>query len=102
LGMADTTYIFPPAKFDRLVSSWQRQSDGSLKENPRSVPEPPKAYNGGGGLYSTVGDYTRFMQMILRHGAGPGRERILQEKTVDMMTTNQIGNLSAGKMRSLQ
>jgi methyl acetate hydrolase len=102
LGMKDTSYILPPEKFDRLVSTYQRQSDGSLKENPRRQPAPPKFFIGGGGLYSTVGDYTRFMQMILRRGRGEGKQQILQPKTVEMMAANQIGELSAGKMKSFR
>lgn len=102
LGMKDTSYILPPEKFDRLVSAWRRGSDGSLAQDPRKQPDPPKSFNGGGGLYSTVGDYTRFMQMILRRGRGSGGERILEAKTVDLMATNQIGRLSAGKMKSFR
>jgi methyl acetate hydrolase len=102
LGMTDTSYILRPEKFDRLVSTYQRQSDGSLKENPRTQPAVPKTFNGGGGLYSTAGDYVRFMQMILRHGRGAGKEQILQAKTVEMMSTNQIGKLGAGKMKSFR
>ena len=100
LGMTDTSFILPEAKFDRLVSTYQRQSDGSLKENPRSMPKPPTAFNGGGGLYSTAGDYVRFMQMILRRGKGSDKQPILQAKTVDLMSSNQIGELSAGKLKS--
>jgi len=102
LGMKDTSYILPPEKFDRLVSTWQRQRDGSLAQDPRKQPDPPKSFNGGGGLYSTVGDYTRFMQMILRRGRGASSEQILQTKTVETMATNQIGGLSAGKMKSFR
>jgi CubicO group peptidase (beta-lactamase class C family) len=102
LGMKDTGFTFPAAKFDRLVNGYRRQSDGSLKENPRTLPEPPKFFNGGGGLYSTAGDYVRFMQMILRRGRTSGGEQILRAKTVDMMSANQIGPLSAGKLKSTQ
>lgn len=102
LGMTDTSYILDPRNFDRLVSNYQRQPDGSLKEVLRQQPAPPKSFNGGGGLYSTAGDYTRFMQMILRRGRGPNNHQILQEKTVAMMATNQIGELSAGKMKSFR
>jgi CubicO group peptidase (beta-lactamase class C family) len=102
LGMKDTSFILPPEKFDRLVSAWRRQSDGSLAQDPRKQPAPPKSFNGGGGLYSTVGDYTRFMQMILRRGRGAGGERTLEANTVKTMATNQIGGLSAGKMKSFQ
>jgi CubicO group peptidase (beta-lactamase class C family) len=100
LGMHDTSFLLPAAKFDRLVGEYRRQDNGSLKEDPRNLPKPPKAFNGGGGLYSTAGDYVRFMQMILRRGSGPSGEQILQPKTVDMMATNQIGELSAGKLKT--
>jgi len=88
------------AKFDRLVAESDRQPDGKLKENPRKQPAPPKAFNGGGGLYSTAPDYVRFMQMILRRGRGGDGAVILQPKTVDMMATIQTGDLSAGKLKT--
>ena len=62
LGMHDTSFLLPAAKFDRLVAESDRQPDGTLKENARTQPQPPKAFNGGGGLYSTAPDYVRFMQ----------------------------------------
>lgn len=102
LGMRDTSFIVQASKFDRLVSEYQRQEDGTLKENPRALPSPPKVDNGGGGLYSTAPDYVRFMQMILRSGKGPNGEQILQPKTVHMMATNQIGKLSAGKLKTVR
>jgi methyl acetate hydrolase len=100
LGMHDTGFLLPAAKFDRLVAESDRQPDGKLKENPRKQPAPPKAFNGGGGLYSTAPDYVRFMQMILRRGEGADRAVILQPKTVDMMATIQTGDLSAGKLKT--
>jgi methyl acetate hydrolase len=102
LGMQDTSFIVPAEKFDRLVSTWRRQSDGSLKEDPRNLPAPPKFFNGGGGLSSTAGDYVRFMQMILRHGQGPGKEPLLRPKTVETMATNQIGELGAGRLKTFR
>jgi methyl acetate hydrolase len=102
LGMKDTTFVFPAEKFDRLAGSSRRQPDGSLKEDPRNMPVPPKAFNGGGGLFSTAPDYVLFMQMILKHGRGPNNAQILQPKTVAMMTTNQIGDLSAGKLKTFR
>ena len=102
LGMKDTTFIFPADKFDRLVSSSRRQADGLLKEDARAMPVPPKEYNGGGGLFSTAPDYVLFMQMILRHGKGTNGAQILQPKTVAMMTTNQIGDVSAGKLKTFR
>jgi methyl acetate hydrolase len=100
LGMKDTTFVFPAEKFDRLVSNYHRQSDGSWKEDPRTMPTPPKVFNGGGGLFSTAPDYSRFAQMILRKGRGSGGEQILAAKTVEMMSANQIGPVNVHKMTS--
>jgi CubicO group peptidase (beta-lactamase class C family) len=102
LGMRDTGYVVPAEKFDRLVAGYQRQSDGSLKQNPRVLPPRPQSINGGGGLYSTAGDYVRFMQMILRRGRGPGKDAVLQPGTVDLMASNQTASISAGKMMTFQ
>ena len=98
LGMVDTSYIVKPEKFDRVVANHTREAGGALKEQERKMPTPPRRYAGGGGLWSTVGDYTRFMQMILNKGVGPGGQRVLSEKSVKLMSANQTGDLQAGKM----
>jgi len=100
LGMRDTSFLMPADKFDRMVTRYDRQPDGSLQQEPRALPAAPAAFNGGGGLYSTAGDYVKFMQMILRRGQGDGGARILQPKTVGSMTSNQIGPLGAGKLKT--
>jgi CubicO group peptidase (beta-lactamase class C family) len=102
LAMHDTSYIFPKAKFDRLVAAYQREANGDLTPGERQLPSPPASFNGDGGLYSTAADYVRFMQMILNRGEGPNGARILRRQTVESMLRNQIGGLSAGKMRSFQ
>ena len=102
LGMKDTSFILPAEKFDRLVSRHQRQPSGSLQQDPRTPPEPPVAFNGGGGLFSTAGDYVRFMQMILRRGLGDKNQQILRPDTVEEMSSNQIGKLTAGRLKSFQ
>ncbi|MGO9256054.1 MAG: serine hydrolase domain-containing protein [Bryobacteraceae bacterium] len=100
LEMQDTSYLVPASKFDRLVTGYSRQADGSLMQNPRVPPAAPKEFNGGGGLYSTTGDYVTFMQMILGKGLGNNGARILDPKTVASMKINQIGAATAGKMKS--
>jgi methyl acetate hydrolase len=102
LGMKDTLFSVPEEKYSRLVSRYRRQPDGSLKEDRRERPTPPKEFNGGGGLYSTAVDYVRFMQMILRRGRGNGKDRILRASTVGIMSRNQIGGLSAGKLKTVR
>jgi methyl acetate hydrolase len=103
LGMKDTSFILAPEKFDRLVSTYARQADGTLRENPRRQPVPPKEFNGGGGLFSTCGDYLKFTQMILRHGTRSGsssRGEILTAKSVALMSSNQIGSVRAGILKT--
>ena len=100
LAMRDTSYIFPEAKFDRLVGSYQREASGVLKPNDRRLPSRPTSFNGDGGLFSTAADYVRFMQMVLNRGEGADGTPILKRKTVESMLRNQIGDLTAGKMRS--
>ena len=100
LDMKDTVYVLSAEKVSRAISQYARQKDGLLKQLPRKPPAPPKAFYGGSGLHSTVRDYTRFMQMILRQGLGAGKEPILQPASVAGMATNQIGKISAGKCRN--
>jgi CubicO group peptidase (beta-lactamase class C family) len=100
LGMQDTSFACKAEKFGHLVSTYRRQADGSLKEDPRKLPPAPGSFNGGGGLFSTCTDYVKFMQMILRRGEGPHGARILEAATVGMMSSNQIGDLGAGRLKT--
>jgi methyl acetate hydrolase len=65
-----------------------------LQEQPRapipSTPTPP--FRGDGGLYSTVEDYGKFMQMLL-NGGHLGSAKILTENSVKMMGENNIGSI---------
>lgn len=100
LGMKDTSFLVAPEKFDRLVSTYRRQPDGKLKEDPRTQPAVPAEFNGGGGLYSTAADYIRFTQMILRKGSSEGKDQILKAKTVELMSANQIGAIPIERLKS--
>lgn len=101
LGMKDTSFLVAPEKFDRLVSSYRRQADGKLKEDPRTQPAAPAVFNGGGGLFSTAADYIRFTQMILRKGGTEGKDQILAPKTVEMMSINQTGAVSVERLKTM-
>jgi len=100
LAMSDSSFNVPAGQASRIVSLHQRQANGRLRENPRTPPAPVSKFSGGGGLYSTAPDYIKFMQMLLERG-GSGKTRVLQPETVAMMTRNQIGDLEAGKLKSV-
>ena len=100
LRMADTHFYLPASKLSRLAASYEpdAKNDNRIKlvEAPnaesRWVKEPHNYFSGAGGLVSTAADYFRFHQMMLNGGELDG-VRILGRKTVELMTTNHIGNL---------
>jgi methyl acetate hydrolase len=101
LGMNDTDFILTPAARARRVLMHQRQADGSLAPIDFEPTEPLEFFMGGGGLYGTAGDYLRFLRMLLAGGTLDG-VRILRPETVALMAENQIGDLEAGILRTVQ
>jgi len=102
LGMKDTTFIFPKDKYERLVGGYRRETNGLLAPAARTLPAPPTAYRGDGGLFSTAPDYLQFTQMILKRGVGAGGERVLREKTVALMSANGTGRIPAGRLKTFR
>jgi methyl acetate hydrolase len=93
LGMADTAFKMTPSMRERLAPIHQRGADGSLTPLIGfELPQDPEVHMGGGGLYSTVGDYCRFIRMWLNDGMAEGA-RILKPETVRMAEKNGLGDL---------
>lgn len=99
LGMTSTGYRLTPAIRERLSGVHQRLPDGRLEARSFEPPQRPEDFLGGGGLYSTAGDYLRFIRMILNRGALDG-VRVLEPGTVDDMARNHIGALPAGVLKT--
>ena len=99
LGMTDTGFKIGDAQRQRLVGMHARGPDGSLAPIPFELEQNPEFHMGGGGLYSTAGDYIKFTQMILNKGRGNGNQ-VLRPETVAMMGQNHIGDLNMTKMTS--
>jgi CubicO group peptidase (beta-lactamase class C family) len=97
LGMNDTGFKINDAMRKRLVGMHARGEDGSLAPIPFELEQNPEFYMGGGGLYGTAADYITFTQMILNKGRGNGNQ-LLKPETVALMSQNNIGDLSMGKM----
>ena len=96
LGMEDTGfYVTDPAKQDRIAEPFA--GDDKIGPLPLFDPRVEKAQqSGGGGLTSTIHDYSRFAQMMLNGGALDG-VRILSPKTVQLMTSDHMGGITPGK-----
>ena len=93
LGMKDTGFGVPEAKRGRLAKVYEKSPDGGLRPVKWLLErEPvllPKLLSGGGGLFSTTGDYLRFMQMLLNGGELDGA-RVLSPKTLELMMANHL------------
>jgi methyl acetate hydrolase len=99
LGMADTGFKIGDQQRKRLVGMHARGADGALAPIPFELEQDPEFHMGGGGLYSTAGDYIKFTQMILNKGRGNGNQ-VLKAETVAMMGQNHIGELNMTRMAS--
>ena len=108
IGMKDS-YFFPPDnKLNRLATAYTYYPDKGLNRFPDTpiregnfvysadYPSrgPKKLFSGGAGLVSTAMDYARFCQMMLDDGK-VGNTRLLSRKSVELMTHDQLGKISA-------
>ncbi|HME20298.1 MAG TPA: serine hydrolase domain-containing protein [Acetobacteraceae bacterium] len=91
LGMQETTFELTDALRARVAGMHARNADGSLAPMDFELPSQPEVHMGGHGLYSTVGDYMRFIRMWLNDGAGE-HGRVLKAETVRMAAQNHLGD----------
>ncbi|MDD4963072.1 MAG: serine hydrolase [Gallionella sp.] len=107
LKMNDSYFFVPESKQSRMSAVWKSDWHGKLEKvlsgphqegdyrySPTFQTHGPKTFlSGGVGMVSTPYDYFRFAQMLLNKGELDG-VRLVSRKTVELMTTNQIGKLS--------
>jgi CubicO group peptidase (beta-lactamase class C family) len=109
LGMNDTYFAVPEEKAGRLVKIYSEVDRNKLiPATDNTDPDWPNdqgfpllsdaTYNSGGsGMSGTAKDYAIFLQMLLNGGAY-NNQRILSRKTVDLMLTDQIGEIPLGQL----
>ncbi|MDJ0947258.1 MAG: serine hydrolase domain-containing protein, partial [Kiloniellales bacterium] len=90
LGMTSTAFRITEEMRARLARIHQRGEDG-FEVLDLEIPQAPEFEMGGGGLYATLGDYARFLRMILNKGEGD-HGRVLKPETVETMSVNQMGD----------
>ena len=100
LGMADTGFVLSPAQRARQANAHRRNPDGSLVPQPLEQQITRTAFSGGGSLYSTAPDYLTLIRMLLQGGEF-NNARILRVETVALMGQNQIGNIEAGILKTM-
>ena len=91
LGMNDTSYLVPTAKYSRVVLVNARGTDGKFAERPMPA-TLPATVQGDGGLYGTASDYGLFMRMLLNRGR-LGNTRILSDASARAMFESHTGSV---------
>jgi CubicO group peptidase (beta-lactamase class C family) len=109
LNMADTAFGVPPEKRIRLAAMYGRPdlfdvgvtvgseyaawmsgvNDRIDVSKSYPVDSPDVFVRGGHGLFSTIGDYFRFAQMLANGGTLDG-ERVIGRKTLELMHANYV------------
>ncbi len=96
LGMKDTMFAVPEKEMARLVTVYRKAPDG-LHPPDTPLPISRTYFSGAAGLISTAEDYALFAQMLANGGQLNGT-RILSPWTVDLMTSNHVGDLFNGQI----
>jgi len=92
LGMDSTGFFINESMRKRLAKIHHRGPDGALQpDTALELPQEPEFEMGGGGLYSTAGDYLKFVRMMLNHGKSDRGEAVLKPETVAQMSKNAMG-----------
>src|SRR4029453_11809272 len=93
LGMTSTAFRITDDMRKRKATIHHRGPDGALAPDPTlEIPQEPEFEMGGGGLYSTAGDYLKFVRMMLNQGRSDKGEAGLNPATVAAMSQNSMGD----------
>ena len=100
LNMIDTRFEVEDRMASRLASVSSRGEDGKFGDFVIAPPSNPEFYGMGHALYSTAPDFMRFLRMYLNKGQLEGK-RLLSEKAVQSLLSNQIGDLKVGVLKTV-
>jgi CubicO group peptidase (beta-lactamase class C family) len=89
LHMVDTGFYTPEPKLSRRADPFSFDFMIAAGADTRASTSPPKFESGGGGLMSTLADYTRFVAM-LANGGSLEATRILGPRTLAFMTSDHL------------
>ncbi len=91
LGMKETAFSVATEKLHRRAAQYSAENGVLVKAPSYASSIPSDRYeSGGGGLYSTVDDYSLFADAMANGGVGASGKRILKPETIDLMRTEQL------------
>jgi CubicO group peptidase (beta-lactamase class C family) len=97
LGMDNTWFNVPEKEQPRIATIYNRTPSGLQKPAAPLRIGSPVYFSGAGGLTAAAPDYLQFAQMLANGGQLNGK-RILSPWTVDLMLSNNVGELFAGQI----
>jgi CubicO group peptidase (beta-lactamase class C family) len=92
LGMTDTALWVPQAKLDRLPAAYRHGEEGLVETEPAGggfYAGPPPFDVSHAELVSTVGDYYRFVRMLVDGGRVNG-EPVISADHLQQLTSDQV------------
>lgn len=93
LDISDMAFTMTDSMKARRVTIHDRAADGKLTPLPElALPQPPELDCGGHGVYASIGEYMKFIRMILNDGAGPNG-RVLKAETVARMCEDGLAKM---------
>jgi CubicO group peptidase (beta-lactamase class C family) len=95
LGMKDTSFLHREADLGDRVASIHRGTPKGIEKITSFLSFPNGYCSGAGGLVSTAHDYYRFGQMLANGGELNGK-RLLSPRSVELMSSNHVGEMFGG------
>ncbi len=92
LGMTDTAFSVPEKDHARIAEPFPKDPEGGADVSLLDVKRTALFESGGGGLVGTSMDYARFCAMLANNGR-LGDTRLLGRKTIELMTSDHLGNI---------
>jgi CubicO group peptidase (beta-lactamase class C family) len=96
LGMNSTWFNVSEKEQSRLATMYNRTATGLQKPTAPARARSPSYFSVSAGLTSSAEDYLLFAQMLCNGGELNGK-RILSPWTVDLMLSNNVGDLFNGQ-----
>jgi CubicO group peptidase (beta-lactamase class C family) len=97
LGMKDTGFVPTNENSTRVVTLYQRTEPGLERAANQNQNTSRTYFSGAAGLMSTAEDYLQFAEMLLNGGELNGK-RLLSPRTVELMSSNHVGDLFDGQL----
>ena len=100
IGMNNTTFHLEENKFENLAYVYDYLENKLMLNKDITFHQEQKNnrlfHAGGGGLFSNAQDYAKFMRIFLSE-----KNDILSQESINMMKSNQIGDLEVKRMPSV-